>query len=143
MINIYVLELENNKYYIGDTFMLSYGLDDYLKDNVIEWTKNNKPISVCKFFINKTEYDIVDITLEYIEKYGIDNVRCSKWTDIILYNKDMVFNKSNIKCKNCNQPFNETCCEFMDDIFCCLNCNKDFYSEKELNDHLKHSCICR
>jgi hypothetical protein len=71
---IYILQLENNKYYVGWTARRNGGS---------EWTKKHKPVEVLKW-INGTKQDEDRITLELMEELGWYNVRGGKWCKVIM-----------------------------------------------------------
>ena len=73
MVFIYVLELENNKYYIGKTDNPQFRLESHFNSNGAAWTKKYKPINIIELIPNCDDYDEDKYTLKYMEKYGIDN----------------------------------------------------------------------
>ena len=82
--NIYVLLLENNKYYVGKTIC---NLDDCIKTHMkkpILWLSLNKPIEIIESFTSVSSEIEEEFTIKYIKLYGIDNVRNSIHSDIIL-----------------------------------------------------------
>ena len=48
MVNIYVLKLKNNKYYVGKTSKPTFRLNDHFSKNGSYWTKKYKPISIIE-----------------------------------------------------------------------------------------------
>jgi hypothetical protein len=101
--NIYVLSLENNKYYIGKT---TGDLDDCIKTHMkkpIPWLALNKPIEIIESFKSAPIEIEEEFTIKYIKLYGIDNVRNSNYSDFILdpiimkkWNQDIINNDINI-----------------------------------------------
>ena len=73
--NIYILKLQNNKYYVGKSNDLETRLTSHKNGLASAWTKKYKPISVEKVIPNASSYDENKETIEYMGKYGIDNVR--------------------------------------------------------------------
>ena len=82
MIKIYVLLLENQKYYVGQALDVDARFKMHEKGKLsAEWTRLNKPLKILetretKF--NKTEDAIKaenSVTIEYMHKYGWRNVR--------------------------------------------------------------------
>lgn len=82
MIKIYVLQLEENKYYVGQTKNSDQRLKFHLKGKLgSEWTKKYKPIKVIEE--RETEFDKIEdalilensTTIEYMKKFGWRNVR--------------------------------------------------------------------
>jgi len=73
--NIYILKLENNKYYVGKSNDLDTRAAAHINGSASSWTKKYKPISVEQIITNASPYDEDKYTIEYMDKYGIDNVR--------------------------------------------------------------------
>ena len=78
MNTIYILELEDNKYYVGKTGNVVQCWKDHILGNKSYWTSMYKPISIIKVIedcgddkvFNEDKY-----VKEYMLLYGIDNVR--------------------------------------------------------------------
>jgi len=82
MISIYVLKLENDKYYVGQSINVKNRLIAHIKGKLSsEWTKKHKPIQEIEIietnFTNISEAMFLEnsITLKYMKKYGWKNVR--------------------------------------------------------------------
>jgi len=73
--NIYILKLQNNKYYVGKSNDLKTRAQAHINGTASLWTKKYKPISVEIIIPNASSYDENKYTIEYMGKYGIDNVR--------------------------------------------------------------------
>jgi cellular nucleic acid-binding protein len=74
MVFIYTLKLQEGKYYIGKTNNPHFSLDTSFNSN-IAWTKIYKPIKVIEFIPDKDISELDKYTIQYMDKYGIDNVR--------------------------------------------------------------------
>ncbi len=108
MVFIYVLELENNKYYVGKTNNPNMRVANHFESNGSQWTKKYKPKNIIELIPNCDDYDEDKYTLKYIEKYGIDNVRGGSFCEINLDNTTINFinkmnNSTNNKCFNCGK----------------------------------------
>lgn len=57
MVYIYVLKLQNNKYYVGKTSNPKFRLESNFNNNGSSWTKLNKPIKLVKLISNCDDYD--------------------------------------------------------------------------------------
>jgi hypothetical protein len=57
MIFIYVLELENKKYYIGKTTNPDFRLEQHFNFSGSQWTKKYKPIKILELKSNCDDYD--------------------------------------------------------------------------------------
>lgn len=74
----YVLELENNKWYVGKTTNLNRRLCEHFSPDhkASIWTDLHKPIDVHEWVVGDLE---VEKFFEYMTKYGFANVRGSYW----------------------------------------------------------------
>ncbi len=79
MVFIYSLKLTTNKYYIGKTDSPNFRLQDHFDSSGSAWTKKYKPISIHQVLPDMNDHDEQRITQEYMNKYGIDNVRGGPW----------------------------------------------------------------
>ena len=57
MVFIYVLELENNKYYVGKTTNPDFRLEQHFTSSGSQWTKKYKPIKILELKPNCDVYD--------------------------------------------------------------------------------------
>lgn len=84
---VYVLELENDKYYVGITVDPEKRFQQHFKGNKLSsnWCKQNKPIRIIESFDSGTKImtearSLEDqTTLKYILLYGAENVRGGKY----------------------------------------------------------------
>ena len=79
MVNIYILLLEETKYYIGKTTQPEIRLEKHFNSNGSLWTKKYKPIKVIGLIPNCDDFDEDKYTLKYMQKYGINS---SLWEHI-------------------------------------------------------------
>jgi hypothetical protein len=140
MIYIYVLELENNKYYVGKTKNPKIRLENHFNNNGSMWTKKYKPIRIIEVIPNCDDFDEDKYTIKYMSIKGIDNVRGGSFCRMILSNDNLstikiMINGSTNRCyncdskehyaKDCNQNHNNTCecliCKFHKPIYNILN----------------------
>lgn len=106
MVFIYILELENGKYYIGKTAIPEYRLESHFNSNGSEWTKLYKPLKVLEIKNNCDDYDEDKVTIQYMDTYGIDNVRGGSFVSLILDDSTIqhlrrMSNGSNDRCFVC------------------------------------------
>jgi predicted GIY-YIG superfamily endonuclease len=80
---VYALELENSKYYIGFSDNVNVRLKKHFSGEGSAWTKMHKPIKVIECVIGDKSLERIK-TLEYMSKFGWENVRGAAWcmTDI-------------------------------------------------------------
>jgi len=84
MVYIYILQLEQGKYYIGKTANPEFRLDNHFHGNGSAWTKLYKPIKMVELISDCDDYDEDKYTRMYMDKYGIDNVRGGSFVQIKL-----------------------------------------------------------
>lgn len=108
MLYIYILKLENNKYYIGKTQNPQFRINDHFEGYGSVWTQKYKPIKIVEFIKNCDIYDEDKYTLKYMKIYGIHNVRggsfCSiKLTPTTITTIEHMIKGANDICYNCGQ----------------------------------------
>ena len=108
MVNIYVLKLEKGKYYIGKTKNPTFRLQTHFDLDGSSWTKKYKPLKVIEIIPNCDVYDEDKITRQYMDKYGIDNVRGGSFVSVKLDKSTIdtlkkMSNGTNDKCFVCGK----------------------------------------
>ena len=123
MVFIYVLQLEDNKFYIGKTENPQFRLNNHFNFNGSVWTKKYKPLKVLKIIPNCNNFDEDRYTKEYMSKKGINNVRGGTYCKIKLDNDEIELLKKEINgandcCYICgsNQHFANNCDNNYDNI---------------------------
>jgi hypothetical protein len=89
---VYVLELEDKRYYVGRTSNFIQRMNEHFTENGALYTKKYKPIKIKEVVEEKTCYDERDKTLEYMETYGWENVRGYAWCRETLKQKPKIKN---------------------------------------------------
>jgi hypothetical protein len=84
MAHLYVLALEQGKYYIGRTSSLDNRIDQHFNANGSAWTKKYTPIKLVETIKNVNSYDEDKCTIRYMGIYGIDNVRGGSYCELVL-----------------------------------------------------------
>lgn len=84
MLYIYILELIDNKYYIGKTSNPDFRLETHFNIGESVWTIKYKPIKLIELITGCDNFDEDKYTLKYMEKYGIENVRGGSFCQINL-----------------------------------------------------------
>jgi hypothetical protein len=74
MVFVYILKLEQGKYYVGKTNNPEFTLDASFNSN-IGWTTLYKPIKVIEIIPDCHNIDVDKYTRQYMDTYGIENVR--------------------------------------------------------------------
>jgi hypothetical protein len=127
MVFIYILQLENKKYYVGKTSNPDFRLEQHFNSSGSQWTKKYKPYKVIEIIPDCDNFDEDKYTLKFMGKYGINNVRGGTFCELKL-NKDNIetikkmINGSTDKCyicgenghfaKDCNQDDDNLLVEF-------------------------------
>lgn len=84
MEHIYILRLSTGKYYIGKTKNVDKRWEEHISGNGSGWTKKYKPLSLIKSVVSTSHFDEDRYVKEYMEKYGIDNVRGGTYSNMVL-----------------------------------------------------------
>jgi len=106
--NIYVLRLEGGKYYIGKSNDIMNRYQQHLDGQGAAWTKLHSPVSLEKTVSTVSAFDEDKITLEYMAKYGIDNVRGGSYCQCVLskfhrqHLNEQIWNAKGL-CSNCGR----------------------------------------
>ena len=108
MIYIYAIKLEKGKYYIGKTSNPQFRLQSHFDSNGSEWTKIYKPLKIIEIKPNCDDYDEDKITRQYMDKYGINNVRGGSFVSVKLDKSTIdtlkqMSNGTNNKCFVCGK----------------------------------------
>jgi hypothetical protein len=140
MVYIYILELENNKYYVGKTTNPGFRLEQHFNNSGSQWTKKYKPIKILEILSNCDDYDEDKYTKMYMDKFGINNVRGGSYVQIKL-NKVTITSLEKMnrgttdKCFLCGKKghFVKDCKEKCNDehIWICDYCDKEFINENK------------
>ena len=116
MVFLYILQLEQGKYYVGKTIHPEFRIDQHFLSTGSAWTKKYKPISVLKIIPNCDDYDEDKQTIQCMEKYGLENVRGGSFCEIILSDTNkhtlrQMINGATDKCYTCgrNGHFAQDC----------------------------------
>lgn len=134
MPSIYVLRLENGKYYVGKTDQVINRLEDHFTMGGCAWTRLHQPIDIVEVIPNAGPYSEDQVTKKYMGKYGPDNVRGGSYSSIIL-NKNSIgsekleFRTATDKCLRCGRDghWARDCyarTEVVQDSSTCFNCGK-------------------
>jgi hypothetical protein len=84
MVFIYVLKLNQGKFYVGKTDNPKFRLDSHFKNGGCTWTKKYNPTQIIGLFPDCDDFDEDKYTLKYMSKHGIDNVRGGSFCQVIL-----------------------------------------------------------
>jgi hypothetical protein len=84
MTSIYILKLQDDKYYVGKTNHLNFRLENHFTGTGSIWTTKYYPIEIVEIIPNCDEFDEDKYTKQTMMKYGIDNVRGGSYTMVEL-----------------------------------------------------------
>jgi len=106
--NIYILELVENKYYIGKSKNPQERYIDHFNGNGSEWTIKYKPIKIKTIIEHASIFDEDRYVKEYMSIYGIDSVRGGSYSTITLSDcqKSLLINEirgATDKCIKCGR----------------------------------------
>jgi len=122
VINVYVLELEQNKYYVGRTDKpLDYStesfkrIEEHFKGKGSKWTKEYKPIKILEIIQNCHPRYEDYMTKILMDTYGEDNVRGGTYCRIELTFEEKIFlhrekQTSENRCFSCNEHYQKMGC---------------------------------
>jgi len=145
-------------YYIGKTTNPKFRIENHFNSNGSEWTKQYRPLRVFEFRSNCDDYDEDKITIQYMDKYGIDNVRGGTFVSVNLEKSiinilEKMSNSANNNCFNCGgkDHFTKNCqkieyqkinineeYEYEEEIWICNFCNKEFLDEYDCDSHINY-----
>lgn len=87
---IYVLQLSDGKYYVGKTTrMIHERFQEHCDGRGSSYTRKHKPIQIIRIISNASDYDEDRYVKEYMNIYGIENVRGGSYISEILSNSDI------------------------------------------------------
>lgn len=106
MVFIYILQLEEGKYYVGKSNNPEVRIEDHFSENGAEWTKKYKPLSVVKVIPDCDDYDEDKYTVQSMGDYGIDNVRGGSFCQTDLTDQNWstlvhMIHRATNRCYNC------------------------------------------
>jgi hypothetical protein len=145
---VYVLKLENGKYFIGYTISLK-NLREQLEKKNIKWLQKNSFIKILKVYNNCDKFDVDKYTKKYMELYGIENVRGGsyyhfKLNENVIKQIEKEFDISNQNIYENEEEDEENKEEYIEDSFDKLE--KEFEiinkcSRCGSNDHYVYQCF--
>src|ERR1700722_16710055 len=108
-ITIYVLKLEQEKYYVGKTRKtVQERYVEHISGKGSEWTRLYKPIKILEEIQDCDKFDEDKYVKKFMSKYGIENVRGGSYTTIMLTHEQKELLEKEItaaddRCFNCKE----------------------------------------
>ena len=95
MVTIYILALEENKYYVGKwkPANVAMRIQQHFDGNGAKWTKKFRPKRVCSIHHNRDDREETRLTIEMMKIHGIPNVRGGSLSRVRLTKKDREYAK--------------------------------------------------
>jgi hypothetical protein len=84
MSGIYVIRCAENKFYVGRTIDIVSRWNAHASGLGALWTKQYRPLQGIIELVPDTPYQEIVTTLQYMQKYGIHNVRGGPWCALVL-----------------------------------------------------------
>lgn len=108
MTTIYILECQDNKYYIGRTNNIDDRLSEHFTHKGSEWTKKYPPIRLIEEINDSDNFEEDKQTKMYMANYGIDNVRGGTYSMLELTDNmktilELEINEAKDNCLRCGR----------------------------------------
>ncbi len=139
---IYVLELNNDKYYVGKTKDIAKRFNDHKSQKGSAWTKLHslQGCKIIEIYECTSLFDEDKYTLEYMNKIGVDNVRGGSYSNCILTieqlnNITRALRNANNLCMTCGESdhYSDMCSMHKNDTFRSDSNNVNYDMDEELN----------
>lgn len=106
---VYVLRLKHKKWYVGKSDNWDSRFDAHVTGRGPLWTKTHRPVEVFELSEMTSKYDEQNKTIEYMGKYGVDNVRGGPFSGMVVDAHqrrviDQLYCDAEDLCFSCKQP---------------------------------------
>lgn len=147
--NVYALKLADGKYYVGKSDNIDQRLGSHFSGDGSAWTRKHTPVKVMEVRENVSRFEEDKMTKEYMEKYGIDNVRGGAYTQVELPDEFRESLQREIRgttdvCFKCNRTghWASQCYARTVEVWGCNYCEYEFDTRNQAERHEK-SCGAR
>ena len=151
MVYIYVLQLEQDKFYVGKTDSPDVRINSHFNNSGSAWTKKYRPIKVQEVIDNCDDYDEDKMVLKMMEQHGIDNVRGGSFSQVNLTPANIkhlnrMLRGSKDECFKCGSTdhFVQDCLVDVDICFRCFrkgHLSDDCFAKKTVDGgEIGHNC---
>lgn len=83
-LKIYVLKLNQGKYYVGKTLNVKKRYEEHRAGSGSAWTRKYRPVRIERVIPQKSAYDEDLHVKHYMAKYGIQNVRGGSYSSVLM-----------------------------------------------------------
>jgi cellular nucleic acid-binding protein len=143
MSKLYVLQLEDGKYYVGRTDDVAKRYAEHKSGSGSVWTSLHKPVKILETHDSKTAEDETNLTKYLMKKFGVDNVRGGAYCQRELpdYVEDMIEHEtrsSRDKCYKCGKLGHfANQCKRKSSFEGTCHCGKTFLDFEEYTSHMR------
>jgi predicted GIY-YIG superfamily endonuclease len=144
METLYILECEDNKWYVGKTNDVQRRFKQHTEGKGSEWTREYAPLRIAETRPITSVHDENNVTKDLMKKYGIDNVRGGAYASVDLpeETEDMIRHElraASDACYKCGKKghFANRCPKKEEEemVWCCDYCNREFSTERLASVH--------
>jgi predicted GIY-YIG superfamily endonuclease len=145
MEQLYVLQCESGKYYVGKTTDVMRRFEEHKNGKGSAWTKKYTPIRLMECRGITSDHDENNVTKDLMKKYGIENVRGGIYAQVVLPEEYVTVLKLEFRgtadtCYKCNLAghFANKCPndapapkpkKKANEVWCCDYCEREFESK--------------
>jgi predicted GIY-YIG superfamily endonuclease len=148
METLYILECEDNKWYVGKSADVQRRFKQHTQGKGSEWTREYAPLRIAETRPITSPYDETNVTKELMKKHGIDNVRggahasieLSEETENFIQHELRAANDSCYKCGKKGHFANQ--CKRKSSFVGTCGCGREFLDFDEFMSHQK-GCLPR
>jgi len=156
--NIYILSLQGGRIYIGKSNDVKKRFEQHKAGNGSAWTSKHRPIEILRLIENASPFDEDRYVKEYMDKYGIENVRGGSYCSVELTDEQITsiqkeIRGANDKCSKCGRynHFANKCYAKTDVdgnilgdkeeehiVWCCEYCDDGYTDKAECEKHERY-----